>query len=360
MKKKCPVPLRSAIAVSISLFILFALPAYAEQKIDSKLPSVVIVTTGGTIAEKTDPKTGGAVPAVMGAELVAAVPGLSKVANVKVIEISDIDSSQMTPEIWYNLSKTVDKALADPKVVGAVVTHGTDTMAEGSYFLDLTLQSDKPVAFVGAMRDASDLSPDGPANIYNAVLQVTSPNAKDWGVTVTLNQYINSARAVRKTQTTNVQTFESGEKGYLGYITGGKVVRLNDRLRRHRLPLPEKMAKVVYLSTFAGADGSLVRYAVDSGAEGLVVEGVGAGNVAIATFKAIKYALSKNVVVVITSRVYHGAVEPIYGDPGGGRILQESGVIGGGDLHGHKARLLLMVALPQVGHDAAKLRKYFH
>ncbi len=240
------------------------------------------------------------------------------------------------------------------------MTHGTDTMVDGAYFLDLTLKTNKPVVFVGAMRDASDPSPDGPANIYNAVLQVISPNAKDWGVTVTLNQYINSARAVLKTQTTNVQTFKSGEKGYLGYITGGKVTRFNDRLRRHRLPLPQKMAKVVFLSTYSGADGSLLRFAVDSGAEGLVIEGVGAGNVAAPTFEAIKYALSKKVVVVITSRVLHGAVEPIYGDQGGGRTLQQSGVILGGDLHGHKSRLLLMVALPQVGRDPAKLKKYFH
>jgi L-asparaginase len=323
------------------------------------LPTVAIVTTGGTIAEKTDPKTGAAVPAVSGEDLVEAVPQLKKVANIAVLNFSDIDSSQMTPEIWARLSRKVDTILKKPEIKGVVVTHGTDTMAEGSYFLDLTLTSDKPVVFTGAMNDASDPHSDGPANMLDAVLQVCSDEARDWGVTVTLNRYINSARDVRKTQTTNVQTFQSGEKGYLGYVFSGKVIRFNDRLRRQRLPLPDELPRVVFISSYAGDDGSLVRYAADSGVKGIVVEGVGAGNVNAATYKAIEYALSKRVPVVISSRVYHGAVEPIYGDLGGGATLEKHGCILAGDLIGHKARLLLMLALAQVGDKHEELKKYF-
>jgi len=326
---------------------------------DPDLPTVVVVSTGGTIAEKRDPKTGGVVPALSGADLVDAVPGLGKVANVKVVSYSNIDSSHMTPELWAGLTKAVDKALEDPKVKGVVVTHGTDTMAEGSYFLDLTLKSDKPVVFVGAMRDASDPSPDGPANILNAVTQVCSDEAKDWGVTVTLNQYINSARDVRKTQTSNVQTFMSGEKGYLGYMSLGKVRRFNDRLRRIRLPLPKKLPKVDVVSDYAGSDGSLVRYAVDSGADGLIVEAVGAGNVNANMFKAIEYAMSKGVPVVITTRVYYGRVLPVYGDMGGGEMMKKAGIILGGDLPSYKARLLLMLAIPEARGDIEKLAGYF-
>ena len=327
---------------------------------DPKLPTVAIVTTGGTIAEKTDPKTGGAVPAVSGKDLVAAVRGLGKVANVVVVNFCNIDSSQMTPEIWARLSREVDKLLARPDIKGAVITHGTDTMAEGSYFLDLTLKTDKPVVFTGAMNDASSLNPDGPANILNAVHQVLSPNAKNWGVTVTLNDYVNSARVVRKTQTTNVQTFKSGEKGYLGYVLDGKVTRLNDRLHRKRLPLPKALAKVVYLSTFAGDDGSLARFAVDTGAKGLVIDAVGAGNVNAEVYESILYALSKKVAVAISSRVYHGAVEPVYGDAGGGRTLMNSGCyLAPPELVGHKVRLLLMVALGNYGNDPAKLKPLF-
>lgn len=320
---------------------------------------VAIITTGGTIAEKIDPKTGGAVPAVSGEDLIAAVPGLKKIAKIKVIEFSNIDSSQMTPQLWAALSKTVDEVLRDPKIKGAVVTHGTDTMAEAAYFLDLTLKSNKPVVLVGAMRDASDLSPDGPANLLNAVIQVCSTQARDWGVTVTMNQYINSARYVRKTQTTNVQTFNSGEKGYLGYISQGKVNRFNDIGRRHRFLIPDDLPEVVLLSDYAGSDGSFVRYAVDSGAQGIVIEAVGAGNVNTEMFKALKYALNKNIAVVITSRVFNGAVEPIYADQGGGTALEKAGTILAEDLRAPKARLLLMLALAQKDSNRKLLKDYF-
>ncbi|MCP4314497.1 MAG: asparaginase [Hyphomicrobiales bacterium] len=325
----------------------------------SQLPTIAIVTTGGTIAEKTDPKTGGAVPAVSGAELVDAVPQLKAVANLAVVNFSNIDSSQMTPDIWLRLSKVVDELLERKDIAGAVVTHGTDTMAEGAYFLDLTLTSDKPVVFTGAMNDASSPNPDGPNNILNAVIQASSKDGKGWGVTVTLNDYINGAREVRKTQTTNVQTFTSGVQGYLGYIFNGKVTRFNERANRQNLPRPDKLPKVVFISTYAGADGNLVRYAVDNGAKGIVIEGVGAGNVNAETFDAILYALNKDVAVVVASRVYYGAVEPVYGDQGGGATLKQKGAILGGNLMGTKAHLLLMLGLAEYGNDAGKLKKLF-
>ncbi len=323
-----------------------------------KLPMVVVVTTGGTIAEEASPKTGAAVPAVSGQALVKAVPGLDTLANIHVVPFSNIDSSHMTPELWRNLSEKVEEFLADPQVKGVVVTHGTDTMTEGAYFLDLTLRSTKPVVFVGAMRDASDLSPDGPANIYNAVVQVTSEEARHFGVTVTLNQYINSARYVRKTETTNVQTFNSGENGYLGYIAMGKVHKFHERIPAIKLPLPKKIADVALLKTYAGDDGSFIRYAVDKGTQGIVVEAVGAGNVNPNVFAAIQYALSKKVVVAIATRVFNGAVYPIYGDVGGGKSLQDAGAILVGDMTSPKARLLLMLALSNQS-TVEQIKNYF-
>ena len=343
----------------VSFFIIAALIIFLSFSVFADLPKVVIVTTGGTIAEKTDPKTGSAVPAVSGDDLIKAVPGLEKIANIEVVNFSNIDSSQMTPEMWANLSKKVDEILKRSDVKGVVVTHGTDTMAEGAYFLDITVQSDKPVVFVGAMRDASDLSPDGPANIMNAVIQASSEEAKSWGVTVTLNQYINSAREVRKTETTNVQTFESGEKGYLGYIAMGKVIKFNERPRVRKFKIPEKLPNVVLLSDYAGADGSLIDYAISSGVDGIVIEAVGAGNVNELVFKAIEKALKKKIPVVITTSVYYGSVEPVYGDEGGGAMLKKSGAILAGDLATEKARLLLMLAIPEAKGNTEKLKKFF-
>jgi len=322
------------------------------------LPKVVVVTTGGTIAEKDSPKTGGAVPAVTGQALVKAVPGLDHLADIHVVPFSNIDSSHMTPQIWQKLSQTVDEILANDEVAGVVVTHGTDTMAEGAYFLDLTITSPKPVVFVGAMRDASDLSPDGPANIYNAVVQVTSPEAQQFGVTVTLNQYINSARYVRKTETTNVQTFNSGENGYLGYIAMGKVHQFHKRIPALKLSLPKELAEVALLKTYAGDDGKFIYYAVDSGVKGIVVEAVGAGNVNPMVFEAIKYALSNGVVVAIATRVFNGAVYPIYGDVGGGKALEDAGCILVGDMISPKARLLLMLALSNNA-NMQEMKEYF-
>lgn len=218
--------------ISSFFFLLTWLPIKAggTEEYTPSLPKVVIVTTGGTVAMKYDPASGGVVPALSGKDLIVAVPGLDKIANIETVQFCNIDSSQMTPEIWRNLSSKVQKILERSDVQGVVITHGTDTMAEGAFFLETTLQSEKPVVFVGAMRSASDLSPDGPANIYNAVLQVCSPQAKGWGVTVTINQFINSARHVQKDETTNVQTFSSGEYGYLGYVVAGRVIRFNNVL----------------------------------------------------------------------------------------------------------------------------------
>lgn len=340
--------------LSLCFFLLFG-----ATQCFAALPKVVVVTTGGTIAEKIDPATGGAIPAVSGKDLVAAVPGLDKLASIEVEAYCNIDSSHMTPERWAGLSKAVDAALARPEVAAVVVTHGTDTMAEGAFFLDVSLKSNKPVVVTGAMNNASSPFPDGPGNLYNAIALACSPQAKEWGVTVALNNYINAARNVRKTQTTNIQTFDSGEKGYLGYISNGKVTRFNGKPEHPRVPLAAALPRVVLLSTFSGDDGSMVRHAVDDGAKGLVVEGVGAGNVNPAVYEAIRYALSKGVAVVISTRVPNGSVEALYGGQGGGLTMQNDGCIMAGDLPGPQARLLLILGLGAYGADRAKLTKLF-
>jgi len=334
-------------AVLTLILLMISATVYPEDVPGDSLPLVVVVTTGGTIAEKYNPSTGGVVPAVSGSDLIAAVTGLSDIARIEVVEFCNIDSSQMTPEIGRDLSSTVQRILERNEVRGVVVTHGTDTMAEGAFFLDTTLESTKPVAFVGSMRSNSDLSPDGPANLYNAVLLVCSPEAEGWGVTVTLNQYVNSARHVEKDNTTNVQTFDSGGYGYLGYIIGDRVERYNDITRDTYLPLPNELPEVPLFFSFSGDDGLYIRSAVDEEVDGLVVVGVGAGNVNEDVFNAISYALNSGIPVVAASRVRYGEPHALYGDRGGGSSLVEAGVLLAGDLSPYKARLLLMLALAQ-------------
>lgn len=323
------------------------------------LPGVVILTTGGTIASKYSVERGAVIPQLTGSELVKAVPQLADIASIKVIEHVNLDSSHMTPEIWAGISLKVDKILQREDIKGVVVTHGTDTIAEGAYFLELTLKSNKPVVFVGAMRGALVPSADGPSNILDAVRQVCSSEAKGWPVTVTMNHHIHAANRVVKVHTHNVQAFNSGKKGCLGYISMGKVERYNNRSSEFKLPVPKVLPRVELLKTFAGDDGSLLRSAVDSGAKGIVIEGVGAGNVNPSVADAIDYAMQKQVIVVLCTAVHSGGVIPVYGEAGGGAILARKGVIMGGDLPGEKARILLMLAIPETRGNVNEIQKYF-
>lgn len=361
------IAIAACILVFLPVFVVQAASGESEaktaKKMQAKLPRVAIVTTGGTIAEKAGCGSTGAVPAVSGAELIRSVPGLSDIARIEVTDLMNEDSSQMTPADWLHLHCVVKHILEREEIAGVVVTHGTDTMAEAAFLMDVLLTSRKPVVFTGAMRTASDIGSDGPANLLNAVRQVVLSADRNWGVTVTLNGYINAARSVRKTQTTNVQTFTSGEKGYLGYVYDGQVVQFNRPSQRVQVKLPGKHAAaaplIPILKDYSGSDGRFIRYALETGAKGIVVEGVGAGNVNRETYQAMLEAIKRGLPVVIATRVPNGSVEPVYGDQGGGAALKKAGAILAGDLPAEKARLLLMVGLMRYGNDPKKLNGLF-
>ena len=286
-------------------FLFFLLLASAPLQA-AELPLVAVVSTGGTIAEKIDPATGAAVPALSGADLTEAIPGAKDLARLKVVEFSNIDSSQMTPEIMLGLAHKVQELADDPEVRGIVVTHGTDTMEETSFFLDLVVQTEKPIVFVGAQHNASDPAPDGPGNLANALIQAVSPKARGLGVTVTMNQYACAAQDVRKTHTDNLMTFTSEDKGFLGYIDFNTFRPFRRPAQRVHVTLPGKdthLPEVMLFTLYAGADGKYIRLAVDSGAKGIVVAGFGLGNVNASVYEGIRYARSKNIPVVISSRL---------------------------------------------------------
>jgi L-asparaginase len=341
----------------ISLMFLsvsvFASPSFSQDR-----PTVAIVATGGTIAMKLDPVTHAPVPALSGEDLIAAVPKLKEIANIRVVEFSNIPSDYMGPDRWPNLTKKVEEVLADPSVVGAIITHGTDTLDQTAYFLDLTLKSDKPVVAVGAQRNASDWDTDGPRNLLNAVRQVLAEDSKGKGVTVTLNNYINAARHVRKSHTSNVETFTSGDAGALGYVDEDKVVYYYTSPRRQNVPLPERLPRVDLLAMYAGTDGSHVRHAVDTGAEAIVVEAYGWGNTNEAMHDAIKYAVDKGVPVIVATKVENGRALPVYGFKGGGKTLEKAGAVFASNLSGDKARILTMLALPTTK-EQKMLQSYF-
>lgn len=328
--------------------LLFA--AAVQSQAAAELPLVAVVSTGGTIAEKIDPATGAAVPALSGQDLLQAVPGAAGIARLKVIEYCNIDSSQMTPERMLGLAHRVQALADDPEVRGIIVTHGTDTMEETSYFLDLVLQTDKPVIFVGAQHNASDPAPDGPGNLANALVQAVSPLARGLGVTVTMNQYACAARDVRKPHTDNLMTFNSEDKGFLGYMDFNTFRLFRRPAGRVHIPLPAKdtpLPRVMLFTMYAGMNGAYVRQAADSGVKGIVVAGFGLGNVNASVYEAIGYARSKNIPVVISSRCYKGRTYPVYGGPGGGKTLAQDNVIFSGGHIPSKSRILLLLALTQ-------------
>lgn len=286
----------------IAFFIVGA--SMAEAK-----PKVAILATGGTIAGSIDSAvaTTGYTAGVIGVDmLIKAVPEIQNLAKIEGQQIANIDSSNMRDEIWLKLTQEINKLFASG-VDGVVITHGTDTMEETAYFLNLTIKSDKPVVLVGAMRPSTAISADGPKNLYNAVALATDKNAK--GVMVAMNDKIQSARGVVKTHTLNIDAFSSPDFGDLGYIVDGKVYFYNNVAKADTKKAPfdvknlKELPKVDILYTYSN-DGSGVaaKALFENGTKGIVVAGSGAGSIHEAQKEVLKELLAKGLKVLSCSR----------------------------------------------------------
>ncbi len=320
--------------------ILFPALVFAE------LPVVKMIATGGTIAMKVDPVKNAPVPAISGEDLLATVPGIGKVANIEVENLSNIPSDYMTPDNWVALYKSVTAALARPEVSGVVISHGTDTLEESAYFLDLTVRSDKPIVLIGAQRNASETDFDGPRNLLNAIRVAVSQSARGMGAMIVMNNQINAAREATKSHTSDVESFQSGNYGFLGRVNPDRVLFFRTSTRRQHLPLgAAKLPDVKIVPMYAGADGSMVKAAAATEARGIVVQALGMGNVNKPVFAEIKKAIAEGIIVVISTRVAGGEVMPVYGFEGGGKTLANAGAIFASDLSPQKARILLMLGL---------------
>ncbi len=331
-----------------------ASPALSDQ------PVVKLIATGGTIAMKIDPVKKAPVPAITGEDLLATVPEIKNYAKVEVENLANIPSDYMDAEMWVRLQKAVGTALATPEVVGVIVSHGTDTLEESAYFLDLTAESNKPIVLIGAQRNASESDFDGPRNLLNAVRVCVAPESKDKGAMIILNNQINAARSVSKTHTSSLETFKSGDFGFIGIVDNDRVVFYASPLRRQSVPLTTANLPYVEIAPmYGGADGWMVKAAVDHGAKGVVVQALGWGNVNKPMYEAIKEALGKKIPVVISTRVPNGRVLPVYGFVGGGKTLLDAGAVFADDLSPQKARILLMLVLANGVTDSKEIQKYF-
>jgi len=324
-------------------------------------PRIVIVATGGTIAGSAESttaagyKSGGVAVDV----LINAVPQMKKFADVRGVQVSSIGSQDMNDEVWTKLAAAVNKLAGQQDVDGIAITHGTDTMEETAYFLNLVVKTDKPVVLTGSMRPSTSLSADGPLNIYNAVGVASDPRAKGRGVLVVANDDIHGARAITKRHTTDVQTFVSQEAGLVGVCLFDDRQFSRSPLRAHTTKTPftvtegQTLPRVDVIYAHAGMSPDLIDAAVTNGAKGLVIAGVGDGNMTTPALDAIKRAIGKGVVVVRSTRVGDGIVR---------RNIEvdddKVGTVASMELNPSKSRVLLKLALMQSS-DPKKVQEAF-
>lgn len=306
---------------------------------------IAVITTGGTIAMKWDPFTGTVLPATSGQELLNAVPEISKWAQLELIEFSNIDSTEMKPQMMFDLAQLTRQQLDRPDIHGVVITHGTDTLEETAFLLDLLLDSKKSIIFTAAMRSFNELGTDGPRNLLAAVKTACAPATHNLGTLVVLNDEIHAARDVQKTYTSNVATFESIGYGPLGLVDEDRVIIFRHPMLREHIPAKRIETNVVFIEMSAGDNGQLIEFAVNNHVKGLVIAGLGRGNIPEAAAEKVCFALRQQIPVVLTSRCLKGRVLGVYGGTGGGKKLHEAGIIFGGDLSGPKARIKLMTVL---------------
>ncbi len=313
--------------------------------------SVVVISTGGTIAMRPDRATGKLVPAVSGEELVEML-AWPDAPPLELDDFTRVPSFDMHGELALSLARRVAAHATRKDVVGVVVTHGTDTMEESVYMVDRLLPSEAlPVAFTGAQRGADEADADGPRNLRDAIRVASCGDAAGSGALVVFAGEIHPAREVRKVHTSAVRAFGSPGYGPVGYVDGARVTFRRRPERRPALPVPDRLAPVDLIRLHAGSDARFVRASVESGARALVLEGTGRGNANEQVAEGVQEATQAGVTVAICSRCVAGRVEPVYGR-GGGRDLADAGALFAGDLSGPKTRVLLQLALG-AGLDAA-------
>jgi L-asparaginase len=341
-----PAAAPAVFAVAALSLLSSAAPLSAWQGADAAaLPRVVVLATGGTIASTYDEEIGALRAALTGDEIVAAVDGLDTIARVSVEQIANVNSRDMTPDIWLRLSRRANELLAEPDVAGIVVTHGTDTLEETAYFLDLTVVSEKPVIVVGAQRAPTMQDSDGPRNMLNAVRVAVSDESVGMGTMVVMNGQINAAREVTKTNTLDVETFQTLDFGLLGVADLEAVRFYRAPMRRQTIPLaPDaELPNVVIISEYAGSDGRAIELLLeDGGLDGVVVAGLGLAHVSTPTLEALRRVRAAGIPVVVASRVLTGRIVPLYAN---NVDLLEMGAVEADNLSPQKARVLLMVAM---------------
>src|SRR3954454_4753008 len=345
------------IVKSLSAIALLSVAA----KVDAQSARICLLATGGTIAgAQAKPGDYGYKSGAFDVQdLISAVPNLSKLAVISGEQVVNIGSQDMNDEVWLKLANRLNAALNSSKCEGAVITHGTDTLEETSYFLSLVTHSDKPVVMVGSMRPATAISADGPGNLYNAVAAAANSGARGRGVLVALNDQLDYARNVSKTNTSNVQTFVSLNRGPAALVNTGKVTWFQPMDKKFgstsafSIDGLTKLPRVDILYAYPNMSVDLIDAAVKNGAKGLVIAGVGAGNMTEPALNRLAEAAKAGVVVVRSTRTGSGIIyrnNEIDDD--------KMNFVASGELNPGKARVLLQLALTKTK-DPRQIQQYF-
>jgi L-asparaginase len=352
----------AAIAAVLTVSALCAATRAVAQTASSELPLVWVLSTGGTIAgsgasetDLTQDKSG----SILGEDMVNAVPEIKRVANVKVEQVINVPSPAIALADWLTLANRINQLFSDqPALSGIVLMHGTDTLEETAYFLNLTVKFDRPVVVVGAMPPASAVSADGPLNLLNAVRVASAPEARGKGVLVVMNEQISTARDVTKTSIRRVDTFHSPELGFLGYVDEDKITFFRNVTKRHTLDSEfdvsgiRELPQVEILYSYVQPSTVALRALIESGVPGIVFAGLGNGTPSEFEKSAIEQTLgASRPVLVRSSRVGNGRVIPR-------ENYDALGMIPADTLNPQKARILLMLALTKT-RDLDEIQRMF-
>jgi L-asparaginase len=323
-----------------------------------KLKNILIVFTGGTFSTKIDKKTGGLLPRYSGEQLVNKIPEVKRIANISCYDFGKYPGPHITPEIMIDLAKQIKKRIKEKKYDGIVITHGTDTLEETAYMLDLTIKTDTPIVFTGSVKNSSEPDWDGPKNLLDSIQVCLNENSKGMGVLVCMHGEVNAASEVTKIFSSEFETFQSLDFGSLGFVQDERVIY--NRIPRHLeiIDTGNVNSNVDLVTVYAGMDEKFFKFSADSNVDGLVVEALGIGNVPPKAFEGIKYVIEKGIPVVLVSRCPAGETDYIYSYPGAGKHLHRLGVIFTDYLNGQKARIKLMLALSKAT-DRKLLKRLF-
>ena len=310
------------------------------------MKKLYMIFTGGTISMKIDNVSHSVKPALSAKEIMKNFIGPELTKGTEVIEFSEIPSPSMSPEMMLEISRIIKKIIADDDPIGFIVIHGTDTLEETAFFLDTAIETDLPIVVTGSMKSSSDLGFDGVNNLVSSILVARATNSRGRGVLVVMNDQINAASEVTKSNTLSLDTFKSLDYGPLGIVDNKEV--LYHRLVtivRNKLDIDDLVGHVYLIKASAGEDSLVLNFLIDQGANGFVIEALGRGNVPPKMIEGIQRAIDHQIPVIIASRCPSGRTLDSYGYVGGGKYLTDMGCIMSTSLNGQKARILLMLAL---------------